>query len=377
VNVLLNAVSIREGGPLVVLSKLLSAMCEARPDIRWHLALNPALAEKWPERDAVGVTAIPIDGSPLQLPLWYERGLTTMAKRTGADVLFSVTNYLPVCGRPCPTVLLEQHAGHFSDAFAQMTVKAFPGARARAAWRLKDMWVRRSVGRADILTVQTAALADAIAATGARDRADIRVIAHGPGWVSPRETPKSLGNGPFRVGYVTKWGVQKNFETLLDAIRLLADAGIPCRLVLTLNTKDPKNAEVLTSAGARGLGALVENHGEIDSDAIEALYDTLDAFAFPSTCESFGMTMVEAMARGLPIAIADTASNREITGDAGHAFAPYDAKGLADILSRFAQDRKAWQAASEQSCMRAHDFSWRKAAQETLAALDAAAGAAR
>ena len=374
----MNAVSIREGGPLVVLSRLLAGMRASSPETEWVLALNPRLAAEWPAAPATRILNIDVDRSPLHLLHWYERALPAALRREQADVLFSVTNYLPSKNTAFPSVLLEQHAGHFSADFEKLTHDASPGFIARTLWWRKQNWVRRSVLAASILTVQTAALADAIAAETKRPRDGIRVIAHGPGWVTPRTGPKIRGTGPFRIGYVTKWGVQKNFETIFRALQILSQAGADICLVLTLDETRANVPQTLDLARELGVSGLIENRGEVRPEALEALYDSLDAFAFASICESFGMTMVEAMARGLPILVADTPGNREITGDASLVFPPYAPDALAGGLRALMNDPTEWRQRSEKSLTRARAFSWTKAAEETLAALrDAARGASR
>ena len=46
VKVLVNAISIKEGGSLVVLARLLGAMTAQRPDIEWHAAIHPDVAAR-------------------------------------------------------------------------------------------------------------------------------------------------------------------------------------------------------------------------------------------------------------------------------------------------------------------------------------------
>ncbi len=141
-----------------------------------------------------------------------------------------------------------------------------------------------------------------------------------------------------RIGYIAKWGVQKNFDVLFAAIARLTAEGRDMRLVLTLDQNLAENVRLLARAKAMGLTPVIENAGNKDAAGISALYDTLDIFAFPSLVESFGFPLVEAMAKGLPVVAADTASNREVAGNAGSYFSPFDSEALATMLGRIIDD---------------------------------------
>jgi len=373
-SIFINAVSIREGGPRTVLVKLLTAMHQERPDLQMCLAAPPAICEEL--EDAV-TACWPVDlgQSPFTVTKWYEIDLARTARRYDADVVFSLTNYLPNRRLTLPTLLLEQHAGHFSPTFDRLTREAASSTLGRAAWRYRCGWVRRSVEAATVLTVQTAVLADAIAALTRVPRDRIRVIPHGPGWVENRAEIARAGRSarPLRLGYITKLGVQKNFETLFRAVKRLSEWGTNIRLVLTLDPKDSLAIRVFGQAEATGITHLIENRREVESHAIAGLYDSLDIFVFPSLCESFGIPMVEAMARGLCVVIADTPENREVAGAAALAFPALDADELATMLRRLCDDEELRRKHACMGLQRAGDFSWAKAAKGTLAALEAAA----
>lgn len=369
--VLVNAVSIKEGGPLVVLRNLIEGMNAMRGGITWIVA-GPKLGQ-----GAVGPGAIEqldagaTDGSPFHLLRWYERGLPSAVDRLSADVVFSLTNYLPLRRLTRPTVLLMQHAGHFSPEFESLDRRFTKSPGARISWRYKNAWVRRSVRNAGTLLVQTGALADRIAAAGLRNRDRIAVIPHGPGQVrqaNARGAQRS--GGSWRIGYISKFGVQKNFETLFRAARRLSDAGHAIRLVLTLDPTYPPAAETLGKARLLGVADLIENRGEIRDGKIEELYDGLDIMTFCSLAESFGFPMVESMARGLPIVVADTAENAEITGSAGLRFSPYNDGELARQLETLMLDDTERRRRTEQSLARGKDFSWSRACEETLTILE-------
>jgi ubiquinone/menaquinone biosynthesis C-methylase UbiE len=153
-------------------------------------------------------------------------------------------------------------------------------------------------------------------------------------------------------------------------VKRLLDRGHDIRLVLTLHVDAREYEWVAQDAARAGIESRIENRGDMAQDEIEALYDTLDLFVFPSLCESFGFPMVEAMARGLPIAVADTESNREIAAEGAAYFPPDDADALADRLEAFMRDRGAYEAAAGRSIARISAFSWQAAARGTLECLE-------
>ncbi len=174
---------------------------------------------------------------------WYEAALPAAVARHKADLVFSITNYLPLRRMPIPTVLLVQHAGHFSQQFDELNRRYLRRPDRVAAWALKTRWVERSVRVASEVTVQTAALADVIATRTGRSREHIHVIPHGPGLVMPEAVTRAkLSDRPVRIGYMTNWGVQKNFEVLFDAAAKMIGQGRSIRLVLTLRKDLPQNA---------------------------------------------------------------------------------------------------------------------------------------
>jgi glycosyltransferase involved in cell wall biosynthesis len=377
VKVLINAASIKEGGSRVVLTRLLSAMHKGRPDIEWVVAAHPSCI---PVKRDDHITWIPVswlDRSPIHVMAWYEFVLPSLLTKCGADVLFSQTNYLPFRRISRPTMLLIQHAGHFSAEFNRR-MRESVGPVGRFFWHQKRRWVRGSAIRATLLTVQTAALADAISAQTERRRDHIVVIPHGPGLAppgpGPRVRPRPL---ELRIGYITKWGVQKDFETLFRAAQMLRAAGRRFKLVLTLAHGIPETRGVLELAREYRIADLIENHGEIGQEQIAALYDSLDIFAFPSLCESFGFPTVEAMTRGLPIVVAATEENLEVTKGAALTFAPGDACALAHQITRLMDDEEEAAHRSELSLATSRGYTWEKAAAETIAALELVAVASK
>jgi len=372
VKVLVNAISIKEGGSRVVLARLLGAMATQRSDIEWHAAIHPGLERVSVLPDVVTAWSFSwIDRSPGHPIYWYEVALPRLVRRIGADILFSQTNYLPRRRTSCPTLLLEQNAGHFSAEFKRLMERNLGGWLPIRAWRRKDAWVLNSVRKANRVIVQTSALADAIHAQAQVPEERLDVVPHGPGLVAHADKPHSWPDGrSWRIGYVSKYGVQKDFATALRALRELKARGRAVTLVLTLDQAVPGAAAVGDLIAELGVTENVENRGEIGVDSVQSLYDGLDAFVFPSRCESFGFPLVEAMARGVPVVVARTPSNVEIAGAGALAFAPGDWRVLADAVESLMSDCAAYRAQASRSLAAAQRFSWNRAAAGTLDAIE-------
>lgn len=369
--VVINAISVREGGSLVALRELLAGMSALRPHWRWQVVVN-SQTQALPELKNVEYLRFPkLDQRGWRTRLWYETGLPALIERVSADLLFSMTNYLPLRRMPCPALLLVQHAGHFSPVFRQLT-EARLGPAGRLSWRMKGQWVKSSVRAADAVTVQTEALARQIGREASIARNRIRVIPHGTGQAVVQALPAvpPQAGGSFRVGYITKFGVQKNFAVLFEAMARLKQKGAPGSLVLTLSEAEPMNQAVLESARQNGVADVIENHGELSPEAVAGLYDSLHAFVFPSLCESFGFPMVEAMAHGLPLLVADTDSNIEVAGPGGTAFPAHDPAALAGEIERLVRDSDWFSQRAQASLAHGAAYSWSKAAAATLSLLD-------
>lgn len=371
--VVINAVSVREGGSLVVLRQLLSRMVTLRPDWHWHVATN--LEAHRAVADVAGATfhvyperAI----SGLRVRWWYEHELPALLRRTDADLLFSQTNYLPARRLPCPSLLLVQHAGHFSRMFGSL-VDQSTGLSGRLGWWLKGRWVRSSVRAAQRVTVQTQALAQSIVEDVGIPPEHVVVIPHGSGLATggERNTARTIDPAaPVRIGCISKHGVQKNFRVILQATRHLKSAGLRPVVVLTLPHAAAETKALLEISRSLGVDDCIENHGELEPAQIDTLYRTLHVFVFSSVCESFGFPMVEAMAYGLPLVVSDIESNHDVSGSAGVRFDANDEVGLSRCLERLIRDDAWYEDRSNASFARSAFFSWDDAAADSLAMME-------
>ena len=113
--------------------------------------------------------------------------------------------------------------------------------------------------------------------------------------------------------------------------------------------------------------------GWISDGELEGLYEAAICLAFPSLAEGFGLPVLEAMMRGLPVACSDAASLPEVAGEAALYFDPLDTGAMAEAISDPARATQIFASGSlRPGRERAAGFTWPRAAAETVACYERA-----
>jgi glycosyltransferase involved in cell wall biosynthesis len=113
--------------------------------------------------------------------------------------------------------------------------------------------------------------------------------------------------------------------------------------------------------------------GYIDDADKGALYAGAMALVFPSLHEGFGFPVIEAMHCGAPVITSRTSSLPELAGDAAILVNPEEVFTIADALEDIARNDALRQSLREKGYVQAAKFTWEKAAEQALAALETAA----
>jgi glycosyltransferase involved in cell wall biosynthesis len=283
--------------------------------------------------------------------LTVARYLARPHRSTNADVVHS-TFYLTRALRDFPG---RPHVVTVHDMIPEL----FPESRRRAD-RITDK--RRYVDQAShIICVSESTKADLLRIFG-DVQAPISVIPHG---VNPRFAPTNARIPGFPneyLLYVGKRDGYKDAATLMNAVPHLVDE-FP-ELTLMLVGGGPLTAQEREHIARLGLSDRVVQRSVTDID-MPAAYSGARAFVFPSRYEGFGLPVLEAMACGVPVILANSSSLPEVGGDAAVFFEPGSPTGLADVVSGVLSGATAARDLSHRGLARAASFTWAKAAEAT------------
>lgn len=156
----------------------------------------------------------------------------------------------------------------------------------------------------------------------------------------------------------------KNQELL---VRALAEAPLAnVRLVLP-GTATAYEARLRAVADELGVADRVHLPEWVEEPDLEGLYRLAGCFALPSRLEGFGLPLLEAMARGVPVACSDQSALPEVAGDAALLFGPDAIEDAARAISKLLVDTDLRERLVARGRERAARFTWGAAAEATVA----------
>jgi glycosyltransferase involved in cell wall biosynthesis len=236
---------------------------------------------------------------------------------------------------------IRRHLARFAPVVVQahLARAAHLGGRAACALGLPtvakthdlvDLAYYRCIGR---LVPTTTAQAEYLRAEGVPAEAIERIPNFSPiRPVAGIEVPESQ---PHVIKALGRFVHKKGFDTLVDALARVRAAGIDARLVI--GGDGPERGALEARIAALGLGGEIALPGWIEDVAV-FLADA-QIFVLPSRDEPFGIVVLEAMARGVPIVTTPADGPREVLDGVAWFSADAGAPALADAVVQALRDR--------------------------------------
>ncbi|MEX8033384.1 glycosyltransferase family 4 protein [Microbacterium sp. 20-116] len=350
------------GGTETYVRELLPRIAGLLPETRFAAVTGRAGTDRVSAFFPGHVQTVPWVGSgPATWALGAVTSTDLLARRGRADLVWAPANFGPVFRGVKRVVTV--HDAIYDEV---------PGGLAQRAQRaVTSTLMRRSAQTADrVITVSHAAAHSIERFLGVpaglisvvhNGSSEPRPVAEPDGILSPFALPAgrplvlSVGN---RMPH-------KNFPGLLAALATIPPADRPVTVIAGSRLPDPLAGDVTRL----GLERDVILPGWVSDEQLEALYQAAALYVCPSLAEGFGLPVVDALRRRVPVLAHDVPVLREVGGDAAHYADATDANAFGAAITA-ALRTPADDAARSEAQRWASRFTWDAAAEATARVLD-------
>ncbi|MHB1833701.1 MAG: glycosyltransferase family 4 protein, partial [Solirubrobacteraceae bacterium] len=316
------------GGMEIYARELIPELVSAAPQHRFTAFVGrEAAAVAGPWNEVVDAVTVPVQASNrLEWVRGEQQLLPRLARRVGVDLLHSFANTAPLWGNFRRVVTIH-------DLNYQVVPEAYPGLRGRGMRILVPLAARRS----HRVIADSRSTRDDLARLTATPPEKIDVVPLGLGAVArvaplpEAELRNRLDAGDRQIVLsVSAKLPHKNLIRLIGALASIPDGRRP--LLVLPGYPTPHEAHLRAHAERLGATGDVRFLGWVTDDELEGLYAAAACFVFPSLYEGFGLPVLEAMARGVPVACSSRGSLREVAGDDALIFNPESEAEIASAI---------------------------------------------
>lgn len=159
----------------------------------------------------------------------------------------------------------------------------------------------------------------------------------------------------------------KNFTRLIEAFAIFNRSEKGLYKLVIVGPPYHQYEEIFQKIRRLSLSNKIIFVGYVPSDELPYLYSGAKLFIRPSLYDSFGLSVLEAMACGTPAIVSNISSFVEIVENAGILVNPYNVEEIAEAIYKVLTNEELQNKMREKGLEKAKHFSWEKCARETLA----------
>jgi len=299
--------------------------------------------------------------------VWQERRLPPVARADRLDVFFAPAYSCPLrLDAPCVTTIHDLSFYSWPDDVGVAEALRRRLLVSASVARSRRLIVDCDFGRRELAGLFPAA-ADRIATIPLGPDDDLPPA---PPRAAARARVGAVGPRLLSVGSIFN---RRRLPVLVDALGRLRRSGIPAVLDVVGDDRTSPRLEIGGLVRGLGLADAVNLLGFVTDEELAVRYAAADAFVFLSEYEGFGLPVLEAMVRGLPVVTSTRPCLGELFAGAAALVDPTDAAALAATLGELLTSAGLRQELAARGRAHARSFSWAEAAERTLAVLGEAA----
>ncbi|MEI6268888.1 MAG: glycosyltransferase family 1 protein [Methylococcaceae bacterium] len=325
------------------------ALLDQLPNYPWLIKHNPLALEQ----------------SLFKQLIWQATKFDGEVKSEGCDILFT-TDASTVC-RFKPMVVLSQDMLSYEPGVMRYFGYSLARLRLLIILALQNRAFRRAAG-----VIFLTRYAGKIIQQSCGLLPEIAYIPHGVDAAFKQSQALTswpvADERPIRCIYVSNAEMYKHQWVVVKAIAMLRNRGHNLTLSLVGGGNGPAQhllQDAITDFDPEGI--FVKQLAFLPHNELPRLLAEADLFVFASSCENMPVTLVEAMAVGLPIACSNRGPMPEVLADGGVYFNPEDADSIAGAIAQIIQSPALRLAIAQRAQSLAGQYNWKRCADETFA----------
>ena len=324
------------------------SLLDQLPDFPWLVKHNP----------------IALEQSLVKQLIWQATALADEVKSAGCDILFT-TDASTLC-RFNPMVVLSQDMLSYEPGVMRYFGYGIARLRLLVILVVQNLAFRRAASVIFLTRYAAKVIQQSCGLLPA-----IVYIPHGVDAVFKHSQAVSSwpvsSERPIRCIYVSNAEMYKHQWVVVEAISLLRKRGYNMMLSFVGGGNGPAQQllqDTITVVDPESV--FVKQLKFLPHAELPALLAEADLFVFASSCENMPVTLVEAMAVGLPIACSNRGPMPEVLADAGVYFNPEDSESIAGAIEQIIQSPALRLSIAQRAKVLSQQYNWKRCSDETF-----------